>query len=111
MDIEILVVPECPNATPAAEQLQQAPNGLGLSSTTFSTRVISDQAEAERAGFMGSSTFVVNGRDPFAEPGRPAGLTCRVYRTSEGLRGLPGLLQLRAALARADPEPDHRHIP
>ncbi|MFC8261184.1 hypothetical protein ACFUNF_27160 [Streptomyces sp. NPDC057291] len=49
----------------------------------------SGRSRADR--FTGSPTFLLNGRDPFAEPGRPAGLTCRVYRAPDGLRGLPGL--------------------
>ncbi|MFJ8390858.1 DsbA family protein [Streptomyces sp. NPDC094438] len=101
MEIEILVVPDCPNAKPAAEQLRRALDDVGLSDTTFTTCVVTGQAEAERIGFTGSPTILINGHDPFADPGRPAGLACRVYRTADGLAGLPDLDRLRQVLTSA----------
>ncbi|WP_329319961.1 hypothetical protein [Streptomyces sp. NBC_01262] len=101
MDIELLVVPECPNAEPATGRLRQALDDAGLHDLSFTTRVITDQARAESAGFIGSPTFLINGRDPFAEPGRAPGLTCRLYRTPAGLGGTPGADQLRQALTSA----------
>lgn len=98
MNIEILVVPDCPNTGPAANLLRQVLDDVGLHDTAFSTRVIADQATAEAAAFTGSPTFLIDGRDPFAEPGRAPGLACRVYKTPEGLAGLPGPDQLRQAL-------------
>ncbi|MCX4781597.1 DF family (seleno)protein [Streptomyces sp. NBC_01264] len=83
MRIHLLVVPDCPHHKPAAELLRRVLEDIG-SSTTIATRVINDQAEAERIGFIGSPTVLINGRDPFPEPGRPAGLACRMYQTSDG---------------------------
>ncbi|MFF4673804.1 hypothetical protein ACFY1C_28790 [Streptomyces sp. NPDC001279] len=105
MDIEILVVPDCPNTGPAAELLRQVLNDMGLHGTGFSTRVIADRAEAEAVAFTGSPTFLIDGRDPFAEPGRPPGLACRLYRDPDGSgpSGLPGAGRLRQALSRARP--------
>lgn len=74
---------------------------LGLHETTFTTRTTADHAEAERLGLTGSPTVLVDGQDPFTEPGRAAGLTCRVYRTPDGLAGLPATGQLRQVLADA----------
>lgn len=101
MDIEVLVVPDCPNEKATAERLRQALDDVGLPDTVVTTRVIADQAEAERTGFTGSPTILLNGHDPFAEPGRPPGLACRVYRTPHGLAGVPELGQLQRALAAA----------
>ncbi|WP_394426702.1 hypothetical protein [Streptomyces sp. SGAir0957] len=101
MEIEILLVPDCPNENPATERLRVALDSLGLSDTTFTHRLLADQAEAEELGFSGSPTLLINGRDPFAEAGRPPGLACRVYPTPEGLAGLPSLDQLRQALSSA----------
>ncbi|MCC2275252.1 DsbA family protein [Streptomyces sp. ET3-23] len=108
MEIEILVVPDCPHEAPAAEQIRRALGEAGLYDITITTRVVTDQAEAERIGFTGSPTILIDGHDPFAEPGRPAGLTCRVYATPNGLEGVPGLSHLREALtAAANAEPNH----
>ncbi|WP_416986314.1 hypothetical protein [Streptomyces sp. T028] len=101
MDIELLVVPDCPHAQPAADRLRQLLDGLGRHDLTFTTRVIADQAEAEAAGFTGSPTFLINGLDPFAEPDRAPGLTCRIYRTADGPAGVSASDQLRCALAGA----------
>ena len=55
--------------------------------------------EAQRVQFPGSPTIRVNGRDPF-----PTGkrldwwLGCRMYLTSEGLKGTPTKAMLREAL-------------
>ncbi|MFI9629554.1 hypothetical protein [Streptomyces sp. NPDC052042] len=108
MDIEILVVPDCPHTGPAAELLRRVLDDMGLHDTGFSTRVIRDRAEAEATAFTGSPTFLIDGRDPFAEPGRAPGLACRLYRAPNGSgpdgtvpSGLPGADRLRQALARA----------
>jgi hypothetical protein len=70
VNIELLVVPDCPHAGPAAELLRRALVSIGLDGTAFTTRVISDAREAEAAGFTGSPSFMIDGRDLFAEPGR-----------------------------------------
>lgn len=98
MDIELLVVPDCPNTERAAERLRQALTDLGLTHAAITTRVITDQNEAEAAQFTGSPTILINGRDPFAEPGQAPALTCRLYPTPDGLAGTPTADQLRQAL-------------
>ena len=62
-------------------------------------RLVSTPEQAEAAGFRGSPTVLVNGRDPFADPDAPAGLSCRVYPTEAGLAGAPTVEQLLEALA------------
>ena len=54
--------------------------------------------QAERVGFRGSPTVLVDGADAFGSPDSAAGLSCRVYRTADGLAGAPTLEQLHAAL-------------
>ncbi|MBZ9638306.1 hypothetical protein [Streptomyces sp. PSKA30] len=101
MDIEVLVVPDCPNQQLVEERLRQALDGAGLSGTAFTTRVIADQREAERSGFTGSPTILIDGRDPFAEPGASASVACRIYRTPGGLASAPEADQIRQALRAA----------
>jgi hypothetical protein len=100
MDVELLVVPDCPHENAAAELLRTALVDVGLADTRFRTTVIASEAEAERRRFGGSPTFLLDGTDPFAEPHRPAGLSCRVYRSAEGSGGTPTLRDLRQALKR-----------
>ncbi|MFE9609585.1 hypothetical protein [Streptomyces sp. NPDC006012] len=98
MEIEVLVVPDCPHQQLAEERVRQALDAAGLTTTGVTTRVVSDQAEAERSGFTGSPTILIDGRDPFAEPGAAPTLACRMYRTPGGLAGAPDVDQIRRAL-------------
>ncbi|WP_207931064.1 hypothetical protein [Streptomyces sp. 8K308] len=83
MKIEVLVVPGCSPQRLAEERLRQALGCAGLSGESFTTRVIGDQAEAERSGFTGSPTILFDDRDPFAVPGPLARLLA--------VGGVPGL--------------------
>lgn len=112
MEIEVLLVAHCPHGTAAAVVLQQALDETGLTETAFTTRVVGDQAEADRAGFTGSPTFLIDGHDPLAAPGTPTGLACRMYRRADGLAGVPDVSELRHALvASAGPEPGRSPSP
>ncbi len=57
--------------------------------------------DAERLGFRGSPTILVDGRDPFADRDAPVGLSCRVYQTDAGLAGSPTAEQIVTALESA----------
>lgn len=61
-------------------------------------QLIGSPEEADRAGFRGSPTILIDGRDPFATGAEPIGLTCRVYRTDEGVQGAPTETGLRTLL-------------
>jgi hypothetical protein len=106
MDVELLVVPDCPSEAPAAALLRSALTLAGLTSERFVVTVIADQQAASRRGFAGSPTFLINGSDPFVGSEQPSGLTCRLYRRPDGrASGLPDPRDLRDALntaARAD---------
>ncbi|MGQ4368939.1 hypothetical protein [Streptomyces violaceoruber] len=101
MDIEVLVVPDCPHQRLVEERLRQALDSAELSGTVFTTRVIADRGEAERSGFAGSPTILIDGRDPFAEPDSSPSVACRLYRTPEGLAGAPEVGRLQEVLRAA----------
>ncbi len=61
-------------------------------------RLVESQEDAEQLGFTGSPTVLVDGVDPFAKPGAPVGLACRVYLTAAGREGAPSIEQLREAM-------------
>ncbi len=62
--------------------------------------VVATDEEAQRRGFRGSPTFLIDGTDPFAAPDAPTGLTCRLYPTAAGLSPVPEPTALRDALLR-----------
>lgn len=93
MDVRLLYFDGCPNWQEADQRLQQALQQAGLT-TTVERVSVSSPKDAERLAFRGSPTVLVNGLDPFADASAPVGLSCRVYRTPEGLRGSPTVEQL-----------------
>jgi hypothetical protein len=101
MVIELLVVPDCPNEHPARQALQKAAALAGLGAVPVTVTVIDSDGQAQRRKFVGSPTFLFDGTDPFAVPGAPTGLMCRVYSTPGGLAGAPTVEQLRDALMAA----------
>jgi hypothetical protein len=98
MRIELVAVADCPHVEAAAILLRGALDDIGLGSQSFEVVMVESPAVAERMHFIGSPSFMVEGRDLFDEPGRPAALACRIY---PGGQPLPGLRELRRALKEA----------
>ncbi|HSR84299.1 MAG TPA: alkylmercury lyase family protein [Streptosporangiaceae bacterium] len=100
MDLTVLGVPDCPNAPVLADRLAAVLDDRpGVS---VSRQVISDEREAARWGMHGSPTLLIDGVDPFAEPGQATTLSCRLYRDENGqLSGAPSLEQLGRAIEHA----------
>lgn len=96
MEITLLYFDGCPSWQAADERLTvltaERPD------VTVTRRVVDTPEEAERTGFLGSPSILVDGVDAFAEPGAQVGLTCRRYPTPDGYDGAPTLEQLRAVL-------------
>jgi hypothetical protein len=100
MHLIVLAVPDCPNVTLLEERLAQVL--AGRRDVTVSRHVVADQEEAARRGMHGSPMILVDGIDPFAEPGQPASVSCRLYRDNDGhVAGAPSLPQLRQAIGQA----------
>lgn len=100
MDIALLYFDDCPNWKIADERL--AAIAAERPDLTVSRHLVDTLEEAERIGFHGSPSILVDGVDVFAEPDTGVGLSCRVYRTPDGPAGAPTVEQLRAALAGHD---------
>jgi hypothetical protein len=65
MQIELLVVPDCPHEAAAAESLTSALADIGRATVGLTVTVIDAQGAADRHRFIGSPTFSVNGLDVF----------------------------------------------
>lgn len=97
----------CPNWRIADERVRTAV--ANRDDVTVEYELVETVERAAQLGFAGSPTILIDGIDPFAEPDQPIGLSCRVYRTPDGLAGSPTLAQLEAALATAGSRaPPHR---
>jgi len=95
VDVELLYFDGCPNWEAADRRLLELAPELGF---RLRHRLVTGPEDAEAAGFRGSPTILVNGRDPFAEDAVAVGLSCRLYRTADGPAGSPTIEQLRSAL-------------
>ncbi|MGH3068014.1 MAG: alkylmercury lyase family protein [Trebonia sp.] len=97
MHLTLLAVADCPNVNLLEQRLAQDLKGRDV---TVSRHVITDQDEAARRGMHGSPAILVDGIDPFAEPGLPVSVSCRLYRDKRGRgEGAPSVRQLRHAIS------------
>jgi hypothetical protein len=100
MDVTVLAVPDCPNAALLEERLASVL--ASYSQVTVSRYQVTSAEQAACWGMCGSPTILVNGTDPFAEPGQLASVSCRLYRDSSGqVTGAPSGAQLRQAIEQA----------
>ena len=101
MDVEVLVVPDCPHAAAAIGLTRQVLADLDLAGTPIRISEIDTLVAARRRGFVGSPTILINGIDPFPAAGQPPAVACRVYPGASGVSPLPDRLALRQALIGA----------
>ncbi|MFF0205662.1 hypothetical protein [Streptomyces sp. NPDC005017] len=99
MRITVLTVPGCPHTALVRERLADA---LAGRTARVELVEVDDEREAARLGMSGSPTVLIDGVDPFAVPGAPAAVSCRLYRTPDGrAEGAPGAEDLRRAVESA----------
>jgi hypothetical protein len=103
VNIELLVVPDCPHEAVAATRLRRALDEIGPLDAAFTRRVVTTWAEAEKAGFTGSPTIPVDGHDLLPEPEPAPGPACRIHRTPGGHDGTPDPARLRETLQHPAP--------
>jgi hypothetical protein len=100
MQLTVLAVPDCPNAPVLEDRLATVLDGRA--GVLVSHEVIASEADAVRWGMQGSPTVLIDGVDPFAQPGQPPSLSCRLYRDEHGrATGAPSAGQLRQAIEQS----------
>jgi hypothetical protein len=97
MEVTLLYFDDCPNWRVANGHLESLLSEYPQMSIT--RHIVDTPEEAERTGFGGSPSVLINGSDPFADGQEAVGLTCRLYQTADGLAGSPTREQLREVLA------------
>lgn len=98
MDITLLYFEGCPTWELAEKRLSSI--AVDRDDINLTRHLVETAAEAERMGFHGSPSILIDGVDVFAEPGSTVGLSCRRYPTPTGYEGAPTLAQLKAVLTR-----------
>jgi hypothetical protein len=75
----------CPSHERALAELREEMRAAGLDPERVEVRHVGSAEEAASAGFVGSPTVRIDGRDVFSpSDDEPVGLTCRVYRLRDG---------------------------
>jgi hypothetical protein len=101
MKLEITLVydADCPNVELARAALSDALARVGLE-PRWAERERTSPDLAGRIARFGSPTILVNGEDVAGDPD-VAAACCRVYPTNNGLRGVPPVETIVAAIERA----------
>ena len=101
--VEFLWWEGCPSHEDALADLREAMDAAGLDAERIEVRHIGSEEAAADAGFVGSPTVRIDGRDlvPPSDD-EPVGLTCRVYRLRDGrFSPTPDPADVRDALTAA----------
>jgi hypothetical protein len=99
--VSLLYFDGCPHWQLADERLREALARVGRPDAPIEYLTVTTPEQADELRFTGSPTVLVNGRDSFVDRAAPVGLSCRVYRTNDGLAGSPTVEQLVEALEPA----------
>lgn len=97
MKIDLLYFDGCPSWQTGYANLKAALAAEGMQADIHLVRVESD-GQAARLEFLGSPSFQVEGVDWWQEKRDRYDLSCRVYQTSQGLKGAPTVDMLRGKL-------------
>ena len=97
MKIELLYFDGCPSWETALQNLKDA---CALEDLTWPIELVEipDDDDAAARRFQGSPSIVVSGQDLWPEKRQAYYMSCRMYRTPEGLRGWPTVEMLRERL-------------
>jgi hypothetical protein len=90
MTIEVLYFDGCPNHDAVVRRLHRLLDEAAVRADVALRRIGSNE-DAQRFRFLGSPSVRVDGRDvePGAHKREDFGLRCRLYRTPDGLTGIP----------------------
>ncbi len=102
MKVELLYFDGCPGYEAMLPAMREVLASEGFEDK-IELRSVETPEDAERERFLGSPTIRVNGRDiePQADDRQDYGLKCRLYRTPDGLTGIPAEQLLVNALRNA----------
>src|SRR5215213_5296727 len=99
VEVQLVYFQACPSWRDAFERIRSALDATGNEGTSIELVRVESAMEINDTGFAGSPTLLVDGRDLFPGSVPVTELTCRLYATSEGLRGSPTLQALVEALS------------
>ncbi len=102
MKIDLLYFDDCPSWQDGLQNLKAALSHEGLDAEINLIR-IDDDAKAVQMKFLGSPSFHVDGVELWAEEREAYNLSCRVYKTPAGMKGVPSVEMLQEKLRTYKP--------
>ena len=90
----------CPTWRMPFERLRSALDATGSERTRIQLIRVQSATDVAGTRFVGSPTLVIDGQDLFPGCAPVAEMACRLYATSEGLRGSPTQQAMVEALSR-----------
>ena len=100
MKIQLLCFDDCPSWQDGLKNLETVLHELNIDTSIEIIKVLDDE-DAARLKFLGSPSFLVDGRDLWHEERESYSLSCRVYSTPAGIRGVPTVAMLKEKLQSA----------
>lgn len=97
MTINLLYFDGCPSWKTALTNLQSALKEEHLNYSINPIEIETDQ-EAAVTKFLGSPSIQIDGEDLWPETRKSYTMNCRVYRTTDGLKGWPTVEMIRQKL-------------
>ena len=99
MEITLQHFNDCPNWLDTMERIERVVETTGIDADVR-VQLVNTPEAAQAHNFRGSPTILVDGKDPFANPDAPVGLSCRVYLTPDGMAGSPTVDQITDVLTQ-----------
>lgn len=103
MKVTIQYFDGCPHWKLAEQRVRRVLEGMSSDDVTLDYELIDSPETAERVGFHGSPTILVDGRDPFVTGIEQVGMSCRVFSTEDGIQGAPTEAEIRKLLVNKRP--------
>ncbi len=97
MKIELLYFDGCPSWKNGLKNLRSALEEEGLTAP-IDVIEVKDNEEANQLKFLGSPSFRVDGHELWPEERETYALSCRVFPSSDGIKGIPTVATLREQL-------------
>src|SRR5256885_1385122 len=85
MKITIQYFDGCPHWKLADERVRHVLGDFSSDDVTLEYQFIDSPETADQLGFHGSPTILIDGLDPFITGVEQVGMTCRVFRTEDGV--------------------------
>lgn len=98
MKIQLLYFDDCPSWQDGLKNLETVLQELNIDAPIEMIKVLDDE-DASRLKFLGSPSFLIDGRDLWHEERESYSLSCRVYSTPVGMKGIPTVEMLKEKLS------------